>query len=197
MKQWITLLTAAAIFTSCSKQNLQEESLQQQNIELQSAAFRSGETGTYVSEWEQYSDWQKRDSSDVSIFYRERALPQYSSQVANGGLVLTFAKAGKAVPNYEQYQTPQSLDFHIIAANFRTREGVYFLYDKPAAEKLTIACNLPLTSGNTPLINSELSLNDFQFQYMVLSAGFLAQNELNEQNIRGLSYNQLMNLMSQ
>lgn len=194
MKQWITLLAATAIFASCSKQDMQEESLQQNNS-LQSMASRSSQEGTFVSEWEQYNDWTKRDSADVSIFYRERSLSDHSSQIANGGLVITAAKASKAAPEYEGYQNPSLLDFYVISSNFRSERGFYLLYDHVTPQKVTVSFNLPYRADSSPQISNHLSLHDFQFQYIVLTAQFLADNDLNEQTVRGYTYQQLMSLL--
>ncbi|HVF96576.1 MAG TPA: hypothetical protein VM871_04615, partial [Flavisolibacter sp.] len=111
-----------------------------------------------VSAWEQPA-WTRKDSGDMAVFSSYRATPQYTAEVANGGVMMTFAKIVTAPSGYETYKEPQRLDFAFVPVDARTVKGAYLMADAPAIGNVTITYRIPAASASairsrcTPLSN--------------------------------------------
>lgn len=196
MKQWITLMAATAIFTACSKQDLQDETMQQ-NIANQPSAMRSAQQGAYVSAWEQYSDWIKTDEGTTSKFVLMRKTPEINAGVTNGGLVLSYAKVATNAPDYAPFTTPNMLPFYYLPASERPYPQTHYFSDVSSEGNIAISYRIPFTKQGTPAIGGGASLQSFQFQHVVLTKAFLDSRGLDAQTVRNYyTYNQVMNLVN-
>jgi hypothetical protein len=197
MKQCITLLTAAAIFISCSKQDLQEESLQQDK-ELASAAMRSTQAGTFVSGWETYSNWTKSDQGDVTVFTLQRKSEAVASNVTNGGLVLTYAKVATSDPLYAPFNNPKMLPFYFLPESERPRPQTFYFTNSVSDGNITILYRAPYTKQNMPVLGGGATLQNMQFQHIVLSSEYLQSRGLSANTVRNnYTYEQVMNMLNQ
>ena len=196
MKQWITLIASVAILASCSKSSLQDEQSASAANSTQITTDRAVSSGVYMSGWETFSNWSKKDSSEFSIFYKEVSVANFSNTLAAGGTVLTFAKIVNAAPRYEVYKTPQLLDFYFVPTAGRSKEGYYKMYDYVNGSQLTIGYTLPQTTSNFPGLDDYLNLNNFVYQYFVLPADFLNTRGMNAQSIQSVTYDQLIDMVT-
>ena len=197
MKQWITLIAFTAIVCSCSKEDLQEENLQQDNA-VATAAMRSGQQGTFVSGWEQYNNWIKTDVGDISFFTMTRSTPEVTSSVTNGGLVLSYAKISSTDPTYSSFAQPKMLPFYFLPEAERVSQQVYYFSDEALNGKITISYRVAHTSQTMPTMPEGASLQGAQFQFVVLTKEFLDSRGLSANTVRNYyTYDQVMNLVSQ
>lgn len=196
MKQWITLATATVIFTSCTKQNLQEENLLQEK-QTSGSALRVSKTGAYVSNWEQFSEWQKADEGSISMFIVKRKTPEVTSDVTNGGLVLSYAKTATSNPNYILFTSPVQMPFYFLPESERPYPYHYHFSDGSSEGLITIVYRTPLTKATLPAMGGGASLPAMQFQFVVITRAFLEANGLTAEAVRNnYTYEQVMNLVN-
>ena len=197
MKQWITLFMAAAIFISCSKQDLEEESLHQ-NKELSPVAMRTAQDGAYVSGWEQYSNWERSEQGDVTVYTLQRKTGEVTSNVINGGLVLTYAKVSTSDPLYNSLNSPKMLPFYFLPESERPKPQTFYFTDALSNGNITIAYRVPFTKQSLPTMGGGASLQNMQFQYVVLTGAYLQSRGLTAATVRNnYTYTQVMNLINQ
>lgn len=197
MKQWITLLAATAILCSCSKEALQEDSLQQNNTTA-TAALRSGQAGTFVSGWEQYNDWTKSDQGSVSVFTLSRRTAEITSNVTNGGLVLSYAKISSSDPLYSSFNQPKMLPFYYLPESERPFPQTFYFTDVATDGNITIAYRVPFTKAMMPTLGGGASLQGVQFQYVIFTKEFLDSQGLTAAAVRSnYTYDQVISLASQ
>lgn len=196
MKQWITLLAATALFASCSKQDLQEESVQQDSA-VRSSATRNSVEGAYVSGWEQNTQWQKSDQSGMSIFTLQRKTPEINSSVLDGGLVLTYGKANTNDPRYAHLREPQMMPFFFLPESERVNGYYYHFSEEVSNGSINIIFRMPFTKEMNPQIGGGVTLNDVQYQHVVLTRSFLESRGLTASTVRNYyTYNQVMDLVN-
>ena len=197
MKQWITLIASAAIICSCSKENLREESLQT-NDSAPSTALRSVQQGTFVSDWQQYTDWTKTDEGNVSVFTLIRKTPEVTSSVINGGLALTYAKVTTTDPLYSSFNQPKMLPFFYLPEAEKPYQQTFYFTDAVSNGNITIAYRVPFTKEMMPPMAGGASLQGLQFQHVVMTKEFLDNQGLSADQVRNYyTYDQVMNLVSQ
>jgi hypothetical protein len=199
MKQWITLLAATAIFSSCTKQDLQqEEENLQLEIEVTSAAMRSAQDGAFVSEWQQYHQWVKSDKGDMSSFAMTRKTPEVNSAVKDGGLVLSYAKAESQEPAYARFKNPTLIPFYFLPETVRPYPYHFYFSDAISEGKITVTYQMALTKEDMPHIGGGVYLSDMKFQFVVMTRQFLEAHAIDAQTIRdSYTYEQVMNLAGQ
>ncbi|RYZ28549.1 MAG: hypothetical protein EOO10_09150 [Chitinophagaceae bacterium] len=196
MKQWITLLTATAIFVSCSKQNLKEDL--QQDKEPASVAGPSTTTGNYITAWENYSNWAKSDQGNVTVFTVQRKSDEVTSSVTNGGLVLTYAKLATTNPLYASFNNPKMLPFYFLPESERPLPQTFYFTSSVSNGVITITYRVPYTKENSPMMAGGASLQKIQFQHIILPTEFLQSRGLSASTIRNnYTYDQVMNLLNQ
>jgi len=197
MKQWITLLAATAIFTSCSKQDLQEES-SHQTKEVAAAAMRSGQQGAYVSGWEQYNNWEKSDQGNVTVYTLQRKTGEVTTNVINGGLVLTYAKVTTSDALYTSFNSPKMLPFYFLPESERPRPQTFYVSDAVSNGAITVTYRVPFSKDHLPVMAGGASLQKIQFQYVVLSSEFLQSRGLTASQVRNnYTYDQVLNMINQ
>ena len=200
MKQWITLAVATAIFASCTKQDLQQETLQQEKAhqaQAQTAALRQAQGGAYISDWEQYSIWSKTDEGNMSKFIMMRKTPEINSGVTNGGLVLSYSKVATTDPVYARFTSPNMMPFYFLPEAERPRPETFYFTDASSDGNLTITYQVPFTKNDLPAMGGGASLGAMQFQYVVLTKAFLDANNLSAETVRNYyTYDQVMNLLN-
>lgn len=196
MKQCITLLLAAAIISSCSKQDLQEENLPQQNF-LPTIAFRAGQEGSFVSGWEQYSDWTKTEQGNISVFTLNRKTPEVNASVVNGGLVLTYAKVATSDPLYISFTSPKMVPFYYLPESERPQPQMFYFTDAATDGNIALMYRVPFTKQSLPAMAGGASLQAMQFQYVVLTKAFLESRGLTAGMVRNnYTYDQVMALVN-
>ena len=194
MKQCITLVLAAVIFASCTKENLKEDNLQSDK-EPAPSAMRSADAGSYVSGWEKYSNWQRSDQGDVTIFTYPRKATE-ASLAANNGLVLTYAKASSSDPLYASFNSPKMLPFYFLPEAERPKPQTYYFTYTVSDGSINIVYRVPFTKQNKPALGGGASLQNIQFQHVILSGEFLQRKGLNASTVRNnYTYEQVMNLL--
>jgi hypothetical protein len=196
MKQWITLLTAAAMFASCSKQDLQQENVQQN--EISSAAMNAAQPTNYVSGWEKYSNWERSEQGDVVVFTTLRKSAEVSPEVMNGGLVLTYAKVVTSDPLYSPFNNPKMLPFYFLPESERPLPKTFYFMNTVSNGNIAIAYRVPYTKQTMPLLGGGASLQNMQFQQVVITGEYLKSKGLDAEKVRNYySYEQVMNLVNQ
>lgn len=194
MKQWITLVLATAVFTSCSKESLQEEDAQTDK-EVASAAMRLSEAGSYVSGWENYSTWERSEQGDVTIFTYQRKTAE-TAVATNNGLVLTYAKVASADPLYSSFNSPKMLPFYFLPEGERPRPQTYYFTTVVVDGNISLIYRAPFTKQAMPTLGGGASLQNVQFQHVVLSSEFLQSKGLTASTVRNnYTYQQVMNLI--
>jgi len=194
MKKWITLLAVSAMVTACSKQELSNNTLQDES--QRSSAMRSSQEGAYVSEWEQYNDWSKTNEGDKSRFSVVRKTPEINAGITNGGLVLTYAKVAVTDPRYASFANPTLMPFYYLPDAERPYPYTYYFSDAVSEGNVIITYSVPFTKEAMPLMGGGASLQSFQFQYVVLTGAFLDSRGLDPQTVRNYyTYDQVMNLV--
>ena len=200
MKQWITLTAAMAIFASCTKQDLQQETLQQEKAhqaQVQTTALRQAQQGAYISEWEQYNTWSKTDEGNRSRFTVVRRTPEINSDVTNGGLVISYAKIVTTDPAYAHFNSPNMIPFHFLPQAERPYPGASYLTDASTDGNLTMVYQVPFTKNDMPPMGGGASLQAMQFQHVVLTKAFLNANNLSAATVRNYyTYEQVINLVN-
>ena len=197
MKQCITLLTAAAIFVSCSKQDLQEESLQTDK-ESASVALRSSKAENYVSGLETYSNWTKSDQGNVTVYTLQRKSDEVTTDVTNGGLVLTYAKVATTDPLYAPFNNPKMLPFYFLPESERPLPQTFYFTNSVSNGIITISYRVPYTKQTMPAMGGGASLQTIQFQHIVLPADFLQSRGVSATTVRNnYTYQQVLNLINQ
>lgn len=196
MKQWITLLTATAIFVSCSKENLNEDL--QREKEPPSVAIPSSSTGNYMTDWETYGNWAKSDQGNVTVFTVQRKSDEVTSSVTNGGLVLTYAKLATTNPLYVSFNNPKMLPFYFLPESERPLPQTFYFTSSVSNGLITISYRVPYTKESSPAMAGDASLQNMQFQHIILPVEFLQSRGLNANTVRNnYTYNQVMNLLNQ
>ena len=195
MKQWITLAVATALFTSCTKQDLQQEKAHQ--AQAQTAALRQAQEGAYISEWEQYTIWSKTDEGDKSKFTMRRRTPEINSGVTNGGLVLSYARIATTNPDYARFNSPNMMPFYFLPEAERPRPETYYFSNANSEGNILITYQVPFTKHDLPPMGGGASLQAMQFQYVVLTKAFLDANNLSAGTVQNYyTYDQVMNLVN-
>lgn len=201
MKQWITLLAATALFTACSKQSLQDE-LQQENLSLQketssaTIAMRSTQSGAYVSGWEQFNNWMKSDDGTASVFTSTVKTSEVAA-VANGGLVLGYAKTSSTDPLYQHLTKPTMMPFYYLPESERPLPQTYYFSEVISGENIVLRYRMPFTKAETPTLQDGNSLQSLQFQHVVLTKEFLDSRGLAADAVRNYyTYEQVMTLVN-
>ena len=196
MKQWITLLIAAALFASCSKQDLQEDL--QQNEVSPAAMNTATQPGSYVSGWEKYSNWERSEQGDVVVFTTLRKSAEVSTDVMNGGLVLTYAKVATSDPIYSSFNNPKMLPFYFLPEAERPLPKTFYFLTAVTNGNIAIMYRLPFSKQSILSLPAGVSLQNMQFQHVILSGEFLQSRGLDAEKIRNnYTYEQVMNLVNQ
>lgn len=196
MKQWVTLLAATALFASCSKQNLEQENDNQEN--LRTTAMRSTQGGAYVSEWETSGSWIKTDAGNTSRFTWSRKTPEIGTDVLNGGLALTYAKLAPSDPSYAHLTKPTMLPFYFLPESERPIPKTFYFSQEVSNGTVSITYTVPFTKDALPRMNGGASLGSLQFQTIVLPKSFLDSLSLTAETVQlYYTYDQVMNLINQ
>lgn len=195
MKQWITLLAATAVFTACSKQDLREDQLQQENT-ARSTSLRSTQEGAYVSGWEQFTNWVKTSDGSVSVFTTTRKATEVSA-AAGGGLVLGYAKVNTTNPLYLHLTKPTMLPFYYLPEAERPHPETYYFSEVVNGENIVLSYRSPFTKADMPTLPGGASLQDLQFQHVVLTKKFLDDRGLTAHTVQYYyTYDQVMALVN-
>lgn len=195
MKQWITLLAVTTLFTACSKQDLQEDQLQEENTS-NSTVLRSTQEGAYVSGWEQYSNWTKTDEGNTSVFTMNRKTSEVAA-AGNGGLVLGYAKVASNNPLYLHLTKPNMLPFYYLPQAEKPRPETYYFSEVVSGDNIVLHYRMPFTKAGTATLPGGASLQDLQFQHVLLSKTFLESRGLNAQTVQHYyTYEQVMALVN-
>ncbi|HEX8315598.1 MAG TPA: hypothetical protein VF609_11420 [Flavisolibacter sp.] len=197
MKQWITLLAASAVFTACTKQDLQQEDLQNENT-ARTTVMRSTQDGAYISDWEQYNTWTKGGDEKITTFSMMRKTSEINAGVTNGGLVLGYAKVVTSDPLYMHLSKPNMLPFYYLPESERPYPNTYYFSEEALDGNIIITYRMPFTKANTATLPGGASLENIQFQHVVLSKAFLESRGLDLQTVQdNYSYDQVMALLNQ
>lgn len=195
MKQWITLIAATAIFTSCSKQDMQED-LMQTKASIQSST-RATSNGAYISNWEQYTNWTKVDDKDVSRFTMKRKTPEITSEVTDGGLVISYGKVSTSDPRYASFTSPKMVPYYYLPEAERPIGNTNYFSDETSLGNVAVTYSVPATKDDMPTMGGGIGLSDYQFQYVVMTKMFLQSHGLSAEQVRNYyTYDQVINLAS-
>lgn len=196
MKKWVTLLAATALIASCSKQDLQQETANQTS--LRTVTMRGTQGGAYVSEWETNGDWVKTDISNNSRFTWTRKVPEISSDVLNGGVVLTYSKFASSDPAYARFANPTALPYYYLPEAERPLPQTYYFSQDVSSGEISISYTVPYTKEAMPKMNGGASLSALRFQTIALPKSFLdARNVTAAMVLNYYSYEQVMSLINQ
>jgi hypothetical protein len=195
MKQWITLFAATAFFTACSKQDLQEDQLNHENKSA-STVLRSSQDGAYISGWESYNQWAKTDDGVVSVFTINRKTSEVGT-AAGGGLVLGYAKINTSNPLYLHLSKPTMLPFYYLPQAEKPHPGMYYFSEIVSGENIVLQYRMPFTKAETATLPGGASLQDLQFQHVVLSKAFLDSRGLSAGTVQNYyTYDQVIALVN-
>lgn len=196
MKQWIALLAVSALLAACSKQDLQEENLQQENT-ARTTGMRSVKDGAYVSEWEQYNVWTKSGDEQKSTFSMTRKSSEVNEGVLNGGLVLGYARVTTNDPAYLHLSRAAMLPFYYLPLSERPYPHMYYFSETASDENIVITYQVPFTKAAMPTLPGGASLQNIQFQHVVFTRAFLESRGLNAQTVQyNYTYDQVMSLVN-
>jgi hypothetical protein len=192
MKKWITLwCTSAILFTACSKDDLQAN--QQENASTP-VGIRSAENNYYASNWEQMKSWNHTDSSGYRLYYSEKINPELTSDVINGGVVMSYAKINMTDPNYTQFNNPSMMPFYFLPPWERPNLSFYW-YEEADPGKLRVFYRTK-SKDDLPAFPEGKTMNDFQFRYFVITREFLDSHGLTPSDVKNhYTYQQLVNLL--
>ena len=195
MKPWITLLAAAAVFASCSKEKSEEQSSQARQSTV--AAFRQAQEGVYVSDWEQYNDWTKTDEGNLSRFAIVRKSPEIDASVLNGGIVLGYSRIALADPAYAPFNYPKMMPFYFLPEAERPNPQQYYFSDQSTNGNITVVYQGPYTKEEMPVMGGGASLRGMRFQFVAMTKAFLDSHGLTANTIRNYyTYDQVMTLVN-
>ena len=197
MKQWITLVAAAAIFASCTKENLKEESIEQSAGRAKASALRVAQDGAFVSDWEQYANWERTDEGDFSTFSINRKTPEVTSGVTNGGLVLSYGKFSSNEAAYAPFSNPKMMPFYFMPEAERPRANTHYFAHSSSNADISVAYRVPATKEELPAMGGGASLPAMKFQYVVMDKNFLSRHGLDAETVRNTyTYEQVMALLN-
>ena len=107
---FILLVSATALFTSCSKDNdITEDGL----VKGLNSDNPGSSTGPVITSWERGNSWSVSDSLDYKLFAHNKSLPAVTNEVLAGGAVLVFVK-NIQYDDGRRITKPLRIPFHVL-----------------------------------------------------------------------------------
>jgi hypothetical protein len=182
----IAILFCTTIFISCSK----DKSISNDSQDNPVRSTATLDKFSYISDWEGGNSWTLSDSASYKIYLHEKNIPELTGSILANGAVLVWAR-NYAKDNGERMSKPQLLPIHVLPEQGRPAYDNYWYYLLNDS-KITVKyrTNKYLYAGGSTFI--PLPDSDVQLRYFVLSADDLAAAGYNQNTVRQLSYDQLV-----
>jgi hypothetical protein len=178
-----TVLSAGLLFTSCSKDALDDTQTSRSLGEIDE------QPSSLASTWESAGSWSAKDSSGFRVFSFNRALPGVTSDIINNGVVKIWTKYAKMDATTGLSESPAELPFFIYSENERPKFVEYWeTQTTPGNVKVTYRTTDQVLIANNGNPNAKV-----QFRYFVIPASELSSRNLTRDAVNAMTYQQLVN----
>jgi hypothetical protein len=147
--------------------------------------------GIFVSDWEPASSWETSRNQEVVQYAFTHKLPKLQTQQLKESQLIVFVK-GYQFKDSSAIEKPLSLPFYFFLPEEKALKPQYWNYTA-SSDQLEITLQAPVNEEDKLSQTKE----NVQIRYFLVDKAFLKQQKLSPRALRGLSYQQLLQLTSQ
>lgn len=192
MKKCSTLLAfITVLFISCTKNDVVSDNLEDQK----SLRPQASDNSYFVSGWEKIATWKYSDSAGYRTYYFHRETPQLTSDAIANGVVVTYSKVNSSDPDYKIFTRPIMLPFYFLPPGERPMNAFYW-YDMNTPGLTKVGYQIKNSKEEMPQMGGNVTLQDFQFRYFVISKAFLDNKGVDAKTLKyHFTYQQLIDFL--